>query len=568
MGPPIRRQSVGRSRLRLFPAAALILLVAPVAAGLAGIIAPAFGFAPWEGRGGVSLEPFRELFAMPGLLRSSLLSLATGLAATLVALAATMLFVGGWRGTRLFALLHRLLSPLLSVPHAAAAFALAFLIAPSGLIVRALFAPERPPDILLLNDPGGVAMTVALVAKEMPFLFLMALAALPQTRAAESGRMMAALGYGRLAAFAIAVAPPLYRQLRLPVFAVLAYATSVVDVALVLGPTLPPPLAVRILDWQRDPDLAGRSVAAAGAVLQFGVTALAIVLWLAGERACRWIGRRLALSGWRARRDASLRTLGAVLAALPVAIVLAGMAVLALWSVAGRWWFPEALPADLTLATWRRLLAGMASPLAHTLVLAFSSAGLAVALALGALEARARRRVDRVGAQPILYVPLLVPQVAFLFGLQALFAWLAVDGTLSAVLLVHLVFVLPYVLLSLDEPWRSFDPRYAEIVRTLGRGPAAVFFLVRVPLLARAILTALAVGFAVSVGLYLPTLLVGAGRAPTVTTEAVALASGGDRRLIGAAALLQALLPFLGFAAAGLLPALLFRKRRALRIAA
>ncbi len=46
-------------------------------------------------------------------------------------------------------------------------------------------------------------------------------------------------------------------------------------------------------------------------------------------------------------------------------------------------------------------------------------------------------------------------------------------------------------------------------------------------------LTALAVGFAVSIGQYLPTLLLGWGRVPTITTEAVALSSGGDRRIDG-----------------------------------
>ena len=75
-----------------------------------------------------------------------------------------------------------------------------------------------------------------------------------------------------------------------------------------------------------------------------------------------------------------------------------------------------------------------------------------------------------------------------------------------------------------------------------------------------------AVGFAVSVGLYLPTLLIGAGRLPTVTTEAVALAAGGNRRAIGVYAFLQMALPFLGFAIATLVPALLFRRRRALGI--
>ena len=64
------------------------------------------------------------------------------------------------------------------------------------------------------------------------------------------------------------------------------------------------------------------------------------------------------------------------------------------------------------------------------------------------------------------------------------------------------------------------------------------------------ILTAAAVGFAVSVGQYLPTLLIGGGRVETLTTEAVALAAGGDRRLIGVYALMQTLAPFAGFALA------------------
>ena len=85
-------------------------------------------------------------------------------------------------------------------------------------------------------------------------------------------------------------------------------------------------------------------------------------------------------------------------------------------------------------------------------------------------------------------------------------------------------------------------------------------------MLLRAILTAAAVGFAVSVGHYLPTLLIGAGRMTTITTEAVALASGGDRRVIGVYAFLQT-----GAAGARLrwLPRpsrhLLFRNRRAMR---
>jgi putative thiamine transport system permease protein len=90
-------------------------------------------------------------------------------------------------------------------------------------------------------------------------------------------------------------------------------------------------------------------------------------------------------------------------------------------------------------------------------------------------------------------------------------------------------------------------------------------FRVRMPMLLRAILTAAAVGFAVSIGLYLPTLLIGAGRLTTITTEAVALASGGNRRVIGVYAFLQSALPALGFLVATAVPALIFRNRRAMR---
>jgi putative thiamine transport system permease protein len=84
-------------------------------------------------------------------------------------------------------------------------------------------------------------------------------------------------------------------------------------------------------------------------------------------------------------------------------------------------------------------------------------------------------------------------------------------------------------------------------------------------MLLRPLLTAAAVGFAVSVGQYLPTLLIGGGRVATLTTEAVALASGGDRRLIGVHALAQSAAAFVGFALALAIPALAFRNRRDLR---
>ena len=158
-----------------------------------------------------------------------------------------------------------------------------------------------------------------------------------------------------------------------------------------------------------------------------------------------------------------------------------------------------------------------------------------------------------------------MPQVAFVFGLQVLILAAGLTPSLPLLVATHLVFVVPYVALALADPWFALDPRYERVAISLGRSRLAAFSRVRLPLLLAPVLTAAAIGFAVSVGQYLPTVLVGAGRLPTITTEAVALASGGNRRVIGAYALLQTVLPFAAFALAGLVPRLLWRNRRGIR---
>jgi putative thiamine transport system permease protein len=155
----------------------------------------------------------------------------------------------------------------------------------------------------------------------------------------------------------------------------------------------------------------------------------------------------------------------------------------------------------------------------------------------------------------LIYTPLLVPQMSFLFGLQVLLVTVGLDGTWLGLGWSHLLFVLPYVFLSLGDPFRRLDERYARSARCLGATPNRVFWRIKLPMLRRPVLAAFAVGFAVSAGQYLPTLFAGAGRFATLTTEAVSLAAGADRRVIGLYALAQAALPLLPFALVLLLPA-------------
>lgn len=559
-----------RRLLPLLPALTMLALLGPVLAGLWGTVLPAFGHLPAAGLTGPSLDPFRDLLGWAGLPRAVMLSVGTGVLATVMSLAIVMLVTAGWSGTRVFGVLERLLSPLLAVPHAAAAFGLAFLIAPSGWLAR-LTSPEltgwdRPPDLLIVQDSWGLAMTAGLIVKEVPFLLLITLAALGQADAQRSVRVARALGYGRLTGWLKTVFPRVYAQIRPPVYVVLAYAMSVVDVAVILGPNTPPSLSVQIVKLMAHPDLSHRLEAAAGAVLQLLLVIGALLVWRLGEGAVAALGRRWIAAGARGKADPVIAGLALVAGAVSALAVFLGLVVLGVWSVAGFWGFPDALPDKITMANWLRFGPGTLQALGETAFIAVVAALVALVLTIGCLEAEYRHKL-RVSQRAlwVLYIPLLVPQTAFLPGLQTLMLNLGAEVGRGPVILAHVVFVLPYVFLSLADPFRAWDARMGVIAAALRASPDGILWRVRLPMLLRPVLTAFAVGLAVSVGQYLATLLIGGGRVATLTTEAVALASGGDRRAIGVYGLMQTGAALVPFALALLIPALVWRNRKGLR---
>lgn len=555
--------------IRAAPAVFLLAIGLPVVAGIAGTLAASFGHLPALGFTGPTLDPWRELWAMPGLGRSLWLSFSTGLVATAAALIAAMAAVATAWGRLASGAAARLLAPVLAAPHAAMALGLAFLLAPSGWLAR-LISPwatgwTRPPDLASVNDPLGLALGFGLFVKELPFLALVLLAALgplPVARMLAEGR---AMGYPPAAIWARAILPLAYARIRLPIFVTLAFAVSVVDMAILLGPATPPPLSVAVLRWMTAPDPARMLPAAAGAVAMLALSGAAVLTWIGGEKLAGAAFRRAAMAGRRGgAAGPALRGAG-VLAALGLVAGLAALALLAIWSLAGRWRFPDALPADWTLAAWAAPGAGWGAAAATTLGLGLGVTAAALALALLWLEAQDRGALPRarwLTAAAVL--PLLLPQVGFLYGVTAASLAAGLPGGTLAVGWAQVLFAFPYVLVALAGPWRAMDAGMLASAAALGAGPGRRFLAVKLPVLAGPILTAAAIGFAVSVAQYLPTLLLGGGRVATLTTEAVALASGVDRRLPAVMAAAQAALPLVAFALALWLPGRLFRNRRGL----
>jgi putative thiamine transport system permease protein len=300
-------------------------------------------------------------------------------------------------------------------------------------------------------------------------------------------------------------------------------------------------------------------------VLQLGVTLFALLIWRLLEILAATLGRRWLASGERNAGEHWLRILGHSGVALAGLMALGGVLALILNSFAGFWRFPNNLPGAWTLGSWNRALAEIALPLSNTLVIAAVSTLLAITMVIAVLESEQLSGRRASPSLLLLYLPLLVPQIAFLFGIMVATEFARLAPGIELVIFAHLIFVLPYTFLSLSEAYRRLDPRWGQLAATLGISRWRSFWRVRLPLLLAPCLTAVAIGIAVSIGQYLATALIGAGRVPTLTTEAVALASGGSRGIVAVWALLQALLPMLGFALALFLPRLFWRKRRGMR---
>jgi len=522
----------------------VLLITVPVVASLFGVALPAIGIFPALGGAGLSLDPARAALATPGLARAVLMTLTTALAATALALLGSFAILAMAHGTRAGRWASRFCGPIIAVPPSAVAIGILFLLAPSGWLMR-LVSPwlsglDRPPAFALVPDPHGVALVFALLAKEMPFVLLVSLAALSTLPAAGLIRTGRSLGYGRAASWVHLVLPLVYRRIRLPLAAVMIFALSVVDMPRLLGPSLPPPLAVLAVEGFEHADLARRLPAAVVACLQVGVTLLTLVIWRGGEMFASAMLAAARRRGHRGRWIGPVLIPVAWLACLPVLAAVAGLVAAAIWSLAAGWFFPAALPSALTLASWGRI-DSLAPALASSLVIAVLASILAVVAVLALIPLTRGR--TRPFLRASVYAPLLIPQVSFVIGLQMVLVWLWLDGTWLAMIWVHTLFILPFAWLIIAPAEAALDRRHLAVAASLGASPAHRYLRVMLPMLSPAITTALFVGVAVSASLYLPSLFAGGGRITTVTLEAVALASGGSRQMAGVATMLQLAMP-------------------------
>jgi putative thiamine transport system permease protein len=555
---------------------------------LALLAAVPIGAALWAvGAQMLHATAWQALWADPQTWRAWGMTLWTGLASTALAwITVAHVLASGFIRQQLGRWLAHL-PALLATPHAAMAIGLVLWLSPSGWALR-LVSPgltgfDAPPPWFTTQDPWGLGLILALWLKEVPFLLWVAATQMQREdlrrRWQAEYALAQTLGRTPAQAFAHIIWPQLAPRLRWPLLAVLAYGLTVVDMALIIGPATPPTLAVLAWQWLSDADLLTQSqgVAAAGwltgTVLVAGVLMVVALQALAAMRPfasrgslpqsqvtyqkCSFLQKTPSWALHFCRRlppqpNAMWTTLLTTYAAVWFALTVG--------SVSGVWPFPNVWPELWTLGAWQQV-ASSAHTVWTTLGLGVASASVCLLWSVAWLELAPRRWQHAL--QPWFLLPLVLPSVLWVVGLYSLALHTRLEGQWLGLSLAHAVMVLPYVLLALVPAYQAVDPRQAALVASLGHGRWVYLWRVKWPLLKRAIASAWAVGFAVSVAQYLPTLYVGAGRFATVTTEAVTLAAGAQRSLMSAYAALQMLLPIAAFA----LAAWLGRPRRFEKIA-
>ncbi|MDR1571664.1 MAG: ABC transporter permease subunit [Clostridiales Family XIII bacterium] len=234
--------------------------------------------------------------------------------------------------------------------------------------------------------------------------------------------------------------------------------------------------------------------------------------------------------------------------ALAAAALLLPLAPLLMWSAATYWRWPAAVP-EFDGGYWPRLLAdGRILPaLGNSLILSASVALLSLALAFFAAKALGTRnfRGKRL-VELLLLVPAFIPQIAVVFGMQAVFMRLGLYSNFAGLLTAHLVFYVPYATLLLSAVFEGYDASLEEQARTLGAGRLRTALHVTLPAVRSGIIVTGVFCFIGSWSVYLLNNVIGDPRFKTLPSVIFPLVSVGNNSYSTmAAAVIVYILPVL-----------------------
>ena len=145
----------------------------------------------------------------------------------------------------------------------------------------------------------------------------------------------------------------------------------------------------------------------------------------------------------------------------------------------------------------------------------------------------------------IIFIPLFIPQISFLIGLQSFIIIFDFDSYLLPLIIIQLFYVIPYSFIILAPSLREIKKEIIIVATSLGKNRLQRLLNVKIPIVMSSLLTSFAIGMLVSFSLYTPVYFFGGGRITTLTVEALNLSLSGSRQDLGVATFFQIIIPIL-----------------------
>lgn len=174
--------------------------------------------------------------------------------------------------------------------------------------------------------------------------------------------------------------------------------------------------------------------------------------------------------------------------------------------------------------TYRSRITGSVGQIVNAMFNSLLIAGIvtAAATALGTAAAWLLHRFDYPLSRmlnTLVAVPMIVPEIILGISLLILFASLDVGLGFTTVIVAHITFCFPYVMLTVQARLAGLDPALEEAAMDLGATPLAAFWRVIVPYLLPAIVSGALMAFTLSMDDFIVTYFTYSARAKTFPIE-------------------------------------------------
>ncbi len=222
-------------------------------------------------------------------------------------------------------------------------------------------------------------------------------------------------------------------------------------------------------------------------------------------------------------------------------ILIAPLLLFAAYAFSTRWFFPQPFPIEWTVGTFQRVVhdSQTLSSMVQGVGIAFLVSVLSLLLALPAARVLGLRKFrGRQLAWLLIFIPSIVPPLAVGMGLNILFLRIGLAGTITGVVLAHIIPTLPYTIFTLSSAFARFDENYEFQALALGASPLQIFLKVTLRMITPSLVVAALFAFLISWSQYLLTLLIGGGQIITLPILLFSAASGGNPATIAALSLL------------------------------